>query len=75
MEGHVNCVIYRPVGPVDEMQGVQERVCEISKVLKHEALKGLYYRGQSDRSFSPLILSFFGDGMMVEASWYMTCLH
>lgn len=38
MEGQVNGVIYGPVGPVGKMQGVQERVCETSKVLNHEAL-------------------------------------
>ncbi len=27
MESHVNCVIYRPVGSVGKLQGVQERVC------------------------------------------------
>ncbi len=40
MESHVNGVIYRPVGSVGKLQGVQERVCDGFEVEQYKALKG-----------------------------------
>ncbi len=31
-EGHVYCIVYRPVGFVGELQGVQEWVCNVFEV-------------------------------------------
>ncbi len=32
MEGHVDCIVYRPVGSVGELQGVQKWVCDVFEV-------------------------------------------
>ena len=51
VQGHVNCIIYRPVGSVDELQGVQEWVRYGFQVGKHKALKRLHdHRGEGNRS-------------------------
>ena len=48
---HVDCIVYRPVGSVGELQGVQECVCDGFEVGQDKALKTLHdHRGQSDRS-------------------------
>ena len=49
VEGHVNCVVPRPVASVGKLQGVQESVCGGFEVCQHQALKKLHYhRGQGD---------------------------
>ena len=51
MKGHVNCIVYRPVGSVGKLQGVQERVSDGFEVEQHKALKCLHHhRGQGDGS-------------------------
>ena len=51
MEGHVDCIVYRPVGFVGELQWIQEWVCDGSEVGQHKALKGHHdNRGQGDSS-------------------------
>ena len=51
VEGQVNCIIYRPVGYVCELHGVQEWVSDGFEVGQHKVLKGFHYhRGQGDRS-------------------------
>ena len=77
MKGHVNCIVYRPVGSVGKLQGVQERVSDGFEVEKHKALKCLHHhRGQGDGSvvIEPCELCFLGDrddGGGLEAGWYM----
>ena len=49
--GHVNCISYRPVGSVGELQGVQEWVCYGFHVGEHKGLKRLHdHRGEGNRS-------------------------
>ena len=80
VKGHVNCIVYRPVGSVGKLQGVQERVSDGFEVKQHKALKCLHhYRGQGDGSviIESSDLSFFGDGDDgggLEAGWYVACL-
>ena len=51
MEGHVDCIVYRPVGSVGKLQGIQDRVCDGFEVCQHQVLKRLHYhRGQGDGS-------------------------
>src|SRR4029434_10371696 len=51
VKGHVYCIVYRPVGSVGKLQGVQERVSDGCEVKQHKALKCLHhYRGQGDGS-------------------------
>ncbi len=80
VEGHVYCIIYRPVGSVGEPQWIQEWVCD--GFGQHKALKFLnYHRGQGDRSvvikYSPMVPVFWGDrddDGCLEAGWHMACL-
>ena len=51
MQGHVNCIIYSPVGSVGELHGVQEWVRYSFQVGQHQALKRLHaHRGEANRS-------------------------
>ena len=77
MKGHVYCIVYRPVGSVGKLQGVQERVSDGFEVEQHKALKCLHHhRGQGDGSviIESSDLCFFGDrddGGGFEAGWYL----
>ena len=80
MEGHVNCIVHRPVGSVGKLQGVQKRVCDGFKVCQQQALERLHYhRGQGDGSvvIKSCWLWLFGhrdDGGGLETGWHMACL-
>ena len=51
MKGHVYCIVYRPVGSVCKLQGVQERVSNGFEMAQHNALKRLnLHKGQGDGS-------------------------
>src|SRR4029434_1590814 len=51
VKGHVYGIVYRPVGSVGNLQGVQERVSDGFEMTQHKALKCLHhYRGQGDGS-------------------------
>eukprot|EP00064_Thunnus_orientalis_P003907 superscaffoldBa00000338_g3918 len=51
VEGHVYCIIHRPVGSVGELQGVQEWVCDGFKVGQYKVFKRLHYhRAKAHRS-------------------------
>ena len=51
VRGQCNCIIYRPVSSVGELQGVQEWVCFGFQVGQHKALKRCYdHRGEGNRS-------------------------
>ena len=65
MEGHIYCIVYRSVGSVGEVQGVQEVVCDGFEVGQDKALKRLHHhRGHGIGSV--VLWSFLGTGMMVE---------
>lgn len=80
MDSHVDSVIYRPVGSVGKLQGVQEGVCYGFQMGQHTALKGLHNnRCQSDRSvvietINPRFLGNGDDGGCFKAGWNMACL-
>jgi len=67
--GQVDCIVYRLIGSVGKLQGVQEGVGDLFEVCKHKSLKGPHnHRGQSNglKSLSPVDLGFLGTGMTVE---------
>ena len=39
MEGHVNCIVHRPVGSLGKLQGVPEVVSDGFEVCQHQALE------------------------------------
>ena len=68
VEGQIDCMVYRPIGSVGKLQGVQEGVSDVFEVRKHKALKGLHnHRGQGDgsevvKSCGPWLLGNRDDG-------------
>ena len=51
VQGHVNCIIYRPVGSAGHLQGVQEWFHYGFQVGMDRALKRLHdHRGEGNRS-------------------------
>jgi len=79
VEGRVDGIIYRPVGSLGKLLGVQEWVCSGVEVVQHQALKRLHYHRQ--RHVSVVIMScdpwLFGDrddGGSFKAGWYMACV-
>ena len=69
MEGQVDCIVYRPVGSVGELQGVQEGVvmsfrCDSTRPSKDFMTTEV--RATGLKSLSPVVLGFLGTGMIVE---------
>lgn len=51
VKSQVHCVIHQPVGPVCELQGVQQRVCDVIQMSQYQHLEGFHdSRGQCDGS-------------------------
>lgn len=64
VQSHVNSIIHRPVCPVGNLQGVQQRFRDVLQVIQHESIKGFYdYICQGDGLvvIQPCIGEFLGD--------------